>query len=93
MDNDTDLDLVSTGYGSNDLQRFVYTSNRSLTLNNTLPKSPNSTDFSASYANNQLTLRWGNGSDNETNMTGLYYNLRVGTTSGGNQIVSGVYGG
>ena len=51
------------------------------------------TVFINSYTNGQLNLTWGNASDSETNSPGLYYNLRVGTTSGGNDIVSGVFGG
>jgi len=94
IDNDTDLDLILIGLKDGYSNKAkIYLSNASLIKNNTLPKHPNSTDFSASYTNNQLALRWGNGSDNETPINGLYYNLRVGTTSGGNQIVSGIYGG
>jgi hypothetical protein len=92
LDNDTDLDLIETGWGGGDFQAKTYISNRSLTLNNTQPQ-PSNSSFSAIYENNRLNLGWGNGSDNETLTAGLYYNLRVGTASGGNQVVSGVYGG
>jgi uncharacterized repeat protein (TIGR01451 family) len=37
-------------------------------------------------------LSWEDGSDDETPAKGLYYNIRVGTTSGGNEIVSSKYG-
>jgi PGF-pre-PGF domain-containing protein len=91
VDNDGDLDLISTGK-EGDTSTFltkVYVNNAS--TSNIVPNPP--TSFNSSYANGQLTLTWGNGSDTETNTSGLYYNLRIGTTSGGNDIVSGVYGG
>jgi len=95
FDNDGDLDLIETGYGGGGggwFQAEVYISNRSLTKNNTKPSPPNSS-FSSSYVNNILALIWGNGSDTETNTSGLYYNLMVGNSSTNNTIVSGVYGG
>ena len=92
LDNDADLDLIETGFGDNEVRAYVYTSNRSLTKNNTKPNPPNSS-FSATYANNILMLSWGNGSDIETNTSGLYYNLMVGNSTKNNSIVSGVYGG
>jgi len=93
IDNDGDLDLILVGYLEPiDSQAKVYISNASLTKNNTEPASPTS-DFSSSYVNNVLTLSWGNGSDDETNTSGLYYNLMVGNETDNNTIVSGVYGG
>ena len=91
IDNDGDLDILETGYDSS-YEAKVYTSNCSLTKNNTQPNS-STTNFSGSYSNDQLTLSWGQGNDSETNITGLYYNLRVGTCSGCHNIVSDVYGG
>jgi len=101
FDNDLDLDLIQTGYGTEGggtgnatTKAFVYLSNRSLTKNNTKPISP-TTNFSSNYSitNNTLALGWGNGSDNETPSTGLYYNLMVGNSTTNNTIVSGVFGG
>jgi hypothetical protein len=93
IDNDGDLDLINVGTKTaTGLLSKIYISNASLTKNNTLPNPPNSS-FSSSYVNNILTLGWGNGSDAETNTSGLYYNLRVGNSTNNNTIVSGVYGG
>jgi len=94
LDNDTDLDLIEIGFGgqTDNKEAYVYINNRSLTKSNTKPNSPNSS-FSTSYVNNVLTLSWGNGSDVETNTSGLYYNLMVGNSSTNNTIVSGIYGG
>ena len=92
LDLDLDLDLIETGYGGGGggwFQAKIYTNN--ISTKNTLPGPP--TDFSNNFSNGQLTLSWGNASDNETPQAGLYYNLRVGLTSGGHEIVSGVFGG
>jgi len=87
LDNDNDLDAIILGsYLSK-----IYISNASLYRNNSLPYSP-STFQNYSLANGNVFLGWNNGSDNETISLGLYYTLRVGTTSGGNQIVSGAFG-
>jgi PGF-pre-PGF domain-containing protein len=92
IDNDGDLDLVVSGldFTSTNLYSRIYTNN--ITTPNTIPDPPTDS-FVNTYTNNQLFLSWGNGSDTETNISGLYYNLRVGTSSAGNHIVSGVYGG
>jgi len=91
VDNDSDLDLMMVGSSISigSIVAKVYINNN--TVSNTQPNA--STSFSSSFANGLLTLTWGNGSDAETPTNGLYYNLRVGTTSGGNDVVSGVYGG
>jgi len=93
INNDSKLDLISGGYSyGNGSMTKVYINNN--TVPNTLP-SPPTTNFSSNYSNitNVLTLGWGNGSDAETNTSGLYYNLMVGNATANNTIVSGVYGG
>ncbi len=83
MDNDLDLAIVYSGV------IWIYINN--ITTPNTAPYTPNVTN--SSYNEGSITLNWGNASDAETPTPGLYYNLRVGSASGGNDIVSGVYGG
>lgn len=92
IDNDNDLDLISTGMLGSGGTYFskVYINN--ITTPNTVPNPPTSS-FDSTYFNGQLTLTWGSGSDAETPTAGLYYNLRVGTCSSCNNTVSGVYGG
>ena len=63
---------------------FIY--GNSSTVANTLPQAP--TGLSASVAGSDVTFSWDAATDAETSATGLYYNLRVGTTSGGGEIVS-----
>ncbi len=57
---------------------------------NTSPSLP--TQFSSNYTTSTLTFSWNAGSDNETTEKGLYYNIRVGTAPGKEDIVSGKYG-
>jgi PGF-pre-PGF domain-containing protein len=91
VDNDGALDLVLIGSNADlaELDKAVYINN--ITTKNTPPQPP--TTLNANYSNGILNLSWNMGSDAETPALGLYYNLRVGSTSGGNQIVTGVYGG
>ncbi len=95
IDNDFNLDLIVVAQdaplsGSSYIAK-VYTNN--LTDNpNEQPTPPiQFTNYTTTDGN--IHLGWGNGSDNETTSNGLYYNLRVGSTSQGNQIISGKYGG
>ncbi|MBU0959288.1 MAG: VCBS repeat-containing protein, partial [Nanoarchaeota archaeon] len=93
VDNDANLDLIINGYDPDDgeLNFTVYISNASLTKNNSQSTPPNT--FSSSYSDGVLNLTWNNGSDPETNSSGLYYNLMVGNSTDNHTIVSGVYGG
>jgi hypothetical protein len=84
-DNDGDLDLAISG---NSLAK-LYTNNVSSITRNYAPNAP--TSFQSSFNNGQLSLSWGNGSDDITPTLGLYYNLRVGTLPNGNDVVSGKY--
>ena len=93
VNNDTNIDLIINGkQGDTSTYLFkVYISNASLTKNNTKPTSP--TSLNSTYSNNILILIWNNGSDAETNSTGLYYNLMIGNETANHTVVSGVYGG
>jgi predicted nucleotidyltransferase len=84
-DGDGDLDLLLTGC-TNTLQRVarVYRSNGAPA--NTPPTAP--TGLSAQLAGGRLTLSWSASTDGQTPAAGLSYNLRVGTTRGGSQIIS-----
>ncbi len=93
LDNDNDLDIIATGLNiSYGLLSRIYINNN--TIPNTKPLPP-STNFSSNYSisNAILNLSWGNGSDVETNTSGLYYNLMIGNSTNNHTIVSGVYGG
>ncbi|MEK6951523.1 MAG: VCBS repeat-containing protein, partial [Nanoarchaeota archaeon] len=93
LDNDNDLDLITISSESGvGIFGKVYLSNRTITKNNTKPAPP-TINFASSYSDGVFNLNWGNGSDPETNTSGLYYNLMVGNTTKNNTIVSGVYGG
>jgi len=90
VDNDTDLDLIQTGGTVTTLYSEVYTNNATIT--NTKPTPPKQfTNYTTPSGN--IHIGWGNGSDSETPSNGLYYNIRVGSSSGDNQIISGKYGG
>lgn len=95
IDNDGNLDLFINGYGGGGggwYQSKIYTNN--ITTKNTVPDSPNSNlNNSYNFSTGKLTLSWGTGLDTETAASGLYYNLRIGTCSKCNDVVSGVFGG
>ncbi|MEG4202680.1 S8 family serine peptidase [Microcoleus sp. Pol7_A1] len=85
-DNDSDLDILLSGNPSGVSSGItkVYRNN-SLTFN-TVPATP--TGLISSVNGNSVTLNWNPATDAETPQTGLTYNLRVGTTPGGSDIMS-----
>jgi len=84
-DNDGDLDILMTGYmGSYERISRVYESNGAEA--NTAPAPP--TNLSCVVAGDRATLSWDAATDSETPSAGLTYNLRVGTTPGGDEICS-----
>jgi hypothetical protein len=94
--NDSDLDLIVCGGGSVPLSSIIklYT-NREADLEG--DNHPNSSPTAPALiyeegSTNPVLLKWNSGSDTETPDSGLYYNIRVGTTSGADDVVSGVYG-
>jgi hypothetical protein len=84
FDNDGRLDLALLGFSDPGLQ--IYRNLLPQTTNNLYVPSP-PTSLTSSVLNNRVTLNWNAGSDSHTPAPGLTYNLRVGTNSGGEQIV------
>lgn len=82
-DGDSDLDLIITGLGTSGAVTSIY---ENCYGPNTIPSTP--TGLSASWNGNEVTFTWGAGSDADTPVAGLTYNLRVGTTPGGNEVMS-----
>ncbi|MCC3409915.1 MAG: S8 family serine peptidase [Microcoleus sp. PH2017_10_PVI_O_A] len=85
-DNDSDLDILLTGnpLGVSSGSTKVYRNNI-FTLN-TAPTPPIA--LISSVNGNSVTLNWNPGTDAETPQASLTYNLRVGTTPGGSDIMS-----
>jgi hypothetical protein len=83
--NDGRLDLSLSGhYEYQNYWNYLY--QNSYTVNNTPPTAP--TGLSAYVTGNNVILSWDAATDMQTPAEGLTYNLRVGTTPGGNEIVS-----
>ena len=89
-DNDNDLDLVVTGGTGLTFTEIaqVFDNLTGKTTPNSTPNAPVSLNSVSSA--NQATLSWGDGSDSQTLGPALTYALRVGTSSGANDVVSGI---
>ena len=84
-DNDNDLDILLAGRGvGNVFISRIYRNNFGGT--NTAPNVP--TNLSSAVSGNAVTLSWDKSTDNQTAARGLSYNLRIGKTLGGFEIVS-----
>ncbi len=91
-DRDKDIDLVLTGYSGSVPVTKIYKNDGSP---NTLPTPPDSSKFETIYdtTTKQLTIKWESGFDSETDPpTGLYYNFRIGSESGKDDLVAARYG-
>ena len=95
-DNDGDLDILLIGTGgsnSNEGLPFaqVYRNNTAATAN-TIPTAPNglkiTTESIVGYDGEAIRFQWESATDTETNNDSLTYNLRIGTTPGGSEILS-----
>ncbi len=81
FDNDGDLDLLLTGaYGGTSLYR-----NESSNAN-IAPETP--TNLKVETNNDETVFSWAAPSDDATPSAALSYNLRVGTSAGGNEVLS-----
>ena len=86
-DDDGDLDLALAGEaGPSNYISKVYRNNGGTF--NTPPLAP--TGLSATVAVKEVAFHWDAAADAETPQAGLTYNLRVGTTQGGCEIMSGM---
>ncbi|MBE9128186.1 MULTISPECIES: S8 family serine peptidase [unclassified Coleofasciculus] len=83
-DNDGDLDILLAGHDGSDYIGKVYRNNTLIA--NTTPTLP--TGLNDSVNGNSVTLNWNPSTDTETPQSNLTYNLRVGTTPGGSDIMS-----
>ena len=84
-DNDGDLDILLTGYDTGNIPiSKLYRSDGSAP--NTPPNAPGG--LSATTGPSGTTFNWSAASDAQTPAAALTYNVRVGTTPGGNEISS-----
>ncbi|MDI6641510.1 MAG: FG-GAP-like repeat-containing protein [Elusimicrobiota bacterium] len=81
--NDTKLDHIDAGNGAG-INDILF-----LSTDTSIPTAP--TTFSTAIYTSSITLQWNDGTDTETTPNGLGYILRIGTTSGGKEIMSDVY--
>ena len=95
-DNDGDIDVVIAGltnYAADVFAVTVYKNNEAEFKNiNSTSTAPSNSSFDYKFVGDKLVLTWGNGSDTETPVNGLYYNFRAGTVSGSNDVATGKYG-
>lgn len=99
IEGDSDLDVVLTGCGgpyscmgdnlATPLTK-VYLSDSSLDVVNTQPSAP--VTFFPVLFDELFSFAWNSGSDAETPTDALMYVLRIGTSSGGNDVFSSVFG-
>ena len=83
-DNDGDLDLVLVGKSGTSYLSRIYRNEGVPT--NAPPATP--MNLSATYHEQKLILSWDASTDEQTPAQGLSYNLRIGTTPGGDEISS-----
>lgn len=83
-DNDGDLDILTSGWGGGQKITSIYR-NDIIGINNITPSSP--IDLATVVAANGVSLSWGMASDDITPAFALNYNIRVGSTIDGNDIV------
>ncbi len=91
-DNDGDLDLVVSGYIVGSSMTKIYKNLEADSVGNSNPNSFASPPTLLPPEPHSNILKWNSGYDEETPTDGLYYHIRVGTASGKDDIVSGVYG-
>jgi predicted nucleotidyltransferase len=83
-DNDGDLDIALSGWNSSDYFTKIY--KNSCLLANTKPGAPSNLSVTPVSANKVL-FSWNKSTDSQTSQNALNYNLMVGTTSGGSNIL------
>ncbi len=87
VDRDGNLDLLVAGYEWGIFQADVFRNTGS--PSNTPPDPPTSLVGTYDVGQGKLILNWSGATDTETPAAGLYYVLRVGTSPGAHDVVSG----
>jgi hypothetical protein len=85
-DNDGDLDVSLAGNTGTTGADFLGIYRNNSVASNTPPTTP--TNLAANVSGTSVTLSWSPASDAQTPVAALTYNLRVGTTPGGSQIIA-----
>jgi len=85
-DNDGDLDILLTGFNFIRGHFFSRVYQNNGTTFNSVPAAPSGLAATVNSATS-VTLSWTAPTDSETVMAGLSYNLRVGTTPGGSDVL------
>lgn len=90
FDNDGDLDLVVAGRQATSTYRFVFFRSDTNGLTNLRPDTPTlqSPKGDTYQSGDTITFRWSGVSTDSTPLLAMTYNLRVGSKSGGVEIVS-----
>jgi len=94
LDMDADLDLVLTGHDGLEAVSKIFENDES--ESNVIPSPP--TSLVCTYSDGKLTLIWSDATDNKTisdkktPSEGLYYNIRVGSEPGADDLVAARYG-
>ncbi|QSE96464.1 FG-GAP-like repeat-containing protein [Fulvivirga lutea] len=85
FDNDSKVDIATTGWDLSFQQETnIY---KNLTgSNNSAPSAP--TNLVSDVNNKSAELSWDASSDDNSGSSGLYYNIRIGTTEGGIEFIS-----
>lgn len=83
-DVDRRLDFLLTGQSGSDVYTRQY--RNTMPISNTAPTAPGG--LTANTAARSVRLAWSMASDGETPAAGLTYNLRVGTTPGGSNVIA-----
>lgn len=86
FDNDGDLDLLVSGWEFWDGPTAVILRNDGNFVPNTPPIPPES--LNAEVTDNAVMLHWEKSTDSQTQSDGLTYNVRIGSSPGGTDIVS-----
>ena len=97
-DRDGDLDFLANPTGNNNRLGTIDGSSAPAIYENLLQDRANNlptapTELTAIANKNSVALEWNLGSDEETSIDGFTYNLRVGTTPGGNDIIASMSDG
>ncbi|HLN22339.1 MAG TPA: FG-GAP-like repeat-containing protein [Bacteroidales bacterium] len=87
-DNDSDLDILITGYSISNITK-VY--RNTITTPNTPPLAPANT-ATIPVDLDKVLLQWSRPTDNTTAQNAITYNVRMGTTTGSNNIVASMSG-